>query len=336
MPLSQTRKIIIGAIIGVSAFCALFLWQGVETVGTLLTQGGLALLFVCLFAPVEQWLASEGWRVLFPRCRRPTTIRTVLASWMGSAVNTLLPVATIGGELAKTRIVIRHGQPTGPTVAIMFVDKTAQALAVALWGVSGALMLAVTVGDIAVVSSALAGVGLLLLGIAIFALLQKQGVLGTSVSRFLERFGLDQEFRWRGGLESMDDAFCELYKDRFRLTVAVSLRIVQRVFLVGEVVLVGFLVGLPIGFVDAIILKGIIGALRGASFAVPGGIGIQEGGYVAIGALLGHPADLMLVVSLATRIREILPSIPMLILWQMTEARKLLGIDRSDASKDAL
>ena len=336
MPLSQTRKFFIGAIIGVSAFFALFLWQGFETVGTLIGQGSLALLFVCFFAPVEQWLASEGWRVLFPHGRRPKTIRTLLASWMGSAVNTLLPVATIGGELAKTRIVIRYGQPTGPTVAIMFVDKTTQALAVALWGVFGVLMLAITVGDIAVVLSALAGVGLLMLAITIFALLQKQGVLGTSASRVLERLGLDRQLRWRGGLESMDEAFRELYEDRVRLTAAVSLRFVQRVFLVGEVVLVGFLVGLPIGFVDAIILKGIIGALRGASFVVPGGIGIQEGGYVAIGALLGHPADLMLVVSLATRIREILPSIPVLILWQMTEARKLLGIDRSEASKDAL
>ena len=324
MPLSQTRKIIIGTIIGVSAFCALFLWQGVETVGSLLAQGGLALMLVCLFSPVEQWLASEGWRVLFPRGRRPTTMRTFLASWMGSAVNTLLPVATIGGELAKTRILIRHGQPAGPTVAIMFVDKTAQALAVALWGVFGVLMLAPTVGDFAVVSSARAGAALLLLGIAIFALLQKKGVLGNSASRLLERLRLDRELRWRGGLESMDEAFRELYKDRFRLTAAVCWRIVQRSFLVGEVVLVGFLIGVQIGFVEAIILKGIIGALRGASFAVPGGLGIQEGGYVAVGALLGHPADLMLVVSLATRIREILPSIPMLILWQVTEARKLL------------
>ena len=336
MPLSQTRKIIIGTIIGVSAFCALFLWQGVETVGSLLAQGGLALMLVCLFSPVEQWLASEGWRVLFPRGRRPTTMRIFLASWMGSAVNTLLPVATIGGELAKTRILIRNGQPTGPTVAIMFVDKTAQAFAVALWGVFGVLMLAVNVGDIVVASSAFLGACLLLLGIIIFALLQKQGVLGTLASRILEHLGLDRELRWRGRLESMDDAFRELYQDRFRLIAAVSWRIVQRVFLVGEVVLVGFLVGLPIGLVEAVILKGIIGALRGASFAVPGGVGIQEGGYVAIGALLGHPADLMLVVSLATRIREILPSIPMLILWQMTEARKLLGIDRSEASKDAL
>ena len=293
-------------------------------------------MLVCLFSPVEQWLASEGWRVLFPRGHRPTTVRTFLASWMGSAVNTLLPVATIGGELAKTRILIRHGQPAGPTVAIMFVDKTAQALAVALWGVFGVLMLALTVGDVAVVSSALAGAALLLLGIAIFALLQKKGVLGNSASRLLERLGIDRELRWRGGLESMDEAFRELYKDRFRLTAAVCWRIVQRIFLVGEVILVGFLVGAQIGFVEAIILKGIIGALRGASFAVPGGLGIQEGGYVAVGALLGHPADLMLVVSLATRIREILPSIPMLILWQVIEARKLLGTQQSETPKDAL
>ena len=129
MPLSQTRKIIIGTIIGVSAFCALFLWQGVEAVGTLLGQGGLPLLFVCLFAPVEQWLASEGWRVLFPRGRRPQKYARYWHHGWGR--RSIRPPR--GDDRRRTREDANphsNGQPTGPTVAIMFVDKTAQALAV--------------------------------------------------------------------------------------------------------------------------------------------------------------------------------------------------------------
>ena len=72
-----------------------------------------------------------------------------------------------------------------------------------------------------------------------------------------------------------------------------------------------------------ILLKGLINAIRGVSFAVPAGLGLQEGGYIALGALLGMPADFMLALSLATRVRELAPSIPLLIAWQQVEGRAL-------------
>ncbi len=68
-------------------------------------------------------------------------------------------------------------------------------------------------------------------------------------------------------------------------------------------------------------IKGLVDGLRGVSFAVPAGIGVQEGGYIGIGILLGMPAELMLAISLATRVREIVPNIPFLIAWQHAEGR---------------
>ena len=78
-----------------------------------------------------------------------------------------------------------------------------------------------------------------------FALLQKKECWEFSKPLWSASVGSGVEMAWR--LESMDDAFRELYQDRFRLTAAVCWRIVQRVFLVGEVVR-GILVGVQIGW----------------------------------------------------------------------------------------
>ena len=63
--------------------------------------------------------------------------------------------------------------------------------------------------------------------------------------------------------------------------------------------------------------------LRGAAFFVPGGWGFQEGGFIVFGGLVGFPADFMLAVSLATRGRELLVSVPGLLAWQHIEGRSL-------------
>jgi uncharacterized membrane protein YbhN (UPF0104 family) len=126
-----------------------------------------------------------------------------------------------------------------------------------------------------------------------------------------------------GNAEAMDRAVREIYRRPGSLLTACALRLSVRVILVGEVMLAGHLMGHPIGLSEAVMLKGLVIALRGISFAVPAGLGIQEAGYVAIGALIGLPADLMIATSLFTRVREILPSIPFLVLWQHTEGKAL-------------
>jgi len=106
------------------------------------------------------------------------------------------------------------------------------------------------------------------------------------------------------------------------LTAALALRLIGRASHVVEIVLIAALMGHPVDPGQAVVISGLVYAVRAMSFAVPGRIGIQEGGYVGVGALLGLPAALMLSMSLATRLREILPSIPLLLAWQHGEARR--------------
>ena len=77
--------------------------------------------------------------------------------------------------------------------------------------------------------------------------------------------------------------------------------------------------GIPGGFLQAIVLEGVAQGVRSAMFFVPGALGIQEGGYVVVGRLLGIPAEMGLALALIRRVRELAFGIPGLIAWQIIE-----------------
>ena len=64
-------------------------------------------------------------------------------------------------------------------------------------------------------------------------------------------------------------------------------------------------------------------AARSAGFMVPGGLGIQEGGFLLIGSHIGLTPELALSLSLIKRGRELIIGIPGLIAWQIAEGRGL-------------
>ncbi|MDB3953012.1 lysylphosphatidylglycerol synthase domain-containing protein [Alphaproteobacteria bacterium] len=316
-------KSLIGLFIGISLVGFLVAWQGLEAVSQQFAVGGWSILLVCFFAIPSFYLSGEAWRCLFPKEHRPPITHTFLASSMGTAINILLPVASIGGEVAKARILALWSHSGKHAVSTVVVDKTAQAIVILIWGITGTVMLATLVNEPTVVKGAIIGAILLALGIIGFVFFQHSGSMS-----FLARFGakIGGAEKWRGIIANADevDKFIrEIYRRPFSVLAACSLRLSIRIILVGEVVLAGHLLGFPIGFGEALMLKGLVIALRGLSFAIPAGLGIQEGGYIAIGALIGLPPDLMIATSLITRVREVLPSIPFLLLWQHTEGRAL-------------
>lgn len=317
----MSSKSAIGLLTGLAIIGGLAIWQGMERVMDLLSQAGLAMLWLSLFAVPEQVLNSEAWRLLFPSGRRPGMVRTQLASWMGAAVNSLLPVATIGGEVVKARVLTLWGYPGVDAIATTVVDKTAQAITILLWGVMGIIVMTRVVDDSTVLWSAVSGAVLLALGIAGFIGVQLMGGV-SAFARGAAKVGKSERQRdMIGGASELDEAIRALYRRPGAIIGAALIRLAARVLMVGQVVLAAWLMGSEVTWEQAVMLEGLVMALRGVSFAIPAGLGVQEGGYVAVGALVGLPADLMMAVSLATRLREIVPMIPFLFLWQHTEGR---------------
>jgi len=91
----------------------------------------------------------------------------------------------------------------------------------------------------------------------------------------------------------------------------------------GEIWIALHALDLHATFVNALILQSMVLTIRSAAFAVPGGLGVQEGGYLFVGNLLGIPGDAAFALSLIARVRELALGIPGLISWQVIEARRL-------------
>jgi putative membrane protein len=313
----------IGLLIGLSLIAGLLVWSGVGQVMAILAAAGGSLLLVTLLAPPEIWAGSEAWRRLFGAQHRPTAWHAFQASWMGVSVNTLLPVATVGGEVVKARVLTLAGTSVVDAAAATIVDKTVQAIVTLLWGIVGLLVLGSLAPDQDIVVAGMIGAGLLALGIVGFILVQLSGsvtFLARLSKRVLRRLsGANTE----DSAARFDRAIRAIYRRPGALLAALGLRLGGQAWLVSEILLTTYLLGQAIGFEEALMLRALISAVRGLSFAIPAGLGLQEGAYIALGALIGLPADMMLALSLASRLREIIPSLPGLLLWQQLEGRRL-------------
>jgi uncharacterized membrane protein YbhN (UPF0104 family) len=77
--------------------------------------------------------------------------------------------------------------------------------------------------------------------------------------------------------------------------------------------------GVPVGFRDATIIESLGQAFRAVGFAVPGGLGVQEGGVLLICTLLGIGPQTAIELSLLRRIRELALGVPALTAWYWIE-----------------
>ncbi len=310
----------IGLIIGLGAVIALVVWQGVAAIFDILAGAGWGILLVALFIPPDMLLRVASFQLLFPPDRRPRLADNFFAMWIGTSVNFLLPVATVGGEFVKARILTLRSVRGVDAVASVVVDKTVQALSILLWAVIGTAVLAtVAPPDEPMVAAAIIGASLLACGIAGFVAVQYAGALGK-LAKPAGR--VSSTGKWQSlieGAADLDAAIRALYNRPGTIVLSTLLRLGKRALMGGEVWLVAWLLGYPISLGEAVMLNSLAVALRSAAFVVPGGYGVQEGGYIVVGALIGLPADVMLAISLATRLGELIEGVPGLAAWQITE-----------------
>ena len=69
----------------------------------------------------------------------------------------------------------------------------------------------------------------------------------------------------------------------------------------------------------ALAIESLAASARGAAFVVPGGIGVQEGALVAVGAAFGVAAPTALALGIIKRGRELLVGAPAIVAWAIAE-----------------
>jgi putative membrane protein len=323
----------------ITGFCGfllvvyLIIASGVRDVGHAMLLIGWWLIPITLFHLVPLVFSALAWRNLLPTSSRLDTLGIIRIRWIRESINSLLPVSSIGGEVAGVRLVQLRGVPGAQAAASMVVDVTvgaASQLVFVLLGVGLLLMYSTERNALLVAWAVLIGIAVLSAAIAGFVISQHRGLFVGSAKvtrRLLPERWLSA---WVAGASAIDDAVVAAYRTPSRILRANALHLMGWAARAGEIWLLMQALGQPFGIIDAFILESLGTGVRAATFMVPGGLGALEGSFVLFGGLFGLSAETALAISLSKRVRELALGLPGLFYWHWIEGHYLL---RRNAAK---
>jgi putative membrane protein len=304
--------------IGVLLFIGLLASQGLAAIIGTLALAGWGLLWVALFHLLPLALDAAGIRVLFEEtavgARPRASMRdALLTRWAGESANSLMPGGQIGGPVLMARHLAQRGLALKDAAAAITVNTTLQTFAQIAFALLGVALLGVQASHIsqhALRVSSLIASGLLAIQVGGFYWMQRRGFF-SKVMRAATRFAGKRDWsQWMSQAEAIDTAVQRTYGRGGPVAACFVLNLVGWLVGTGEVYLILQLIHHPVGWLDALLLESLGQAIRGAAFAIPGALGVQEGGYLLLAPLVGLPPDAGLALSLAKRARELLLGLP--------------------------
>ena len=311
---------------GVALFVAVLVSQGVPAVVSALALAGWGLLLVALFHLVPLVLDAAAIWVLFQRGAARGSLRhALLARWVGESANSLMPAGQIGGPLFMARHLTQQGSSVHDAAAAIIVSTTLQTVAQILFALMGVTLLGAQAGHLsehALRSASLIASGVLAVQVAGFYLLQRRGLF-SKIMRAGARFAGKRDWsRWVSHAQAIDRSVEATYGRAGPVAASFLLSLIGWLVGTGEVFLILQLLNNPVSWVNALLLESLGQAIRGAAFAVPGALGVQEGGYLLLAPLAGLPPDMALALSLAKRTREIILGLPGLLYLRLSKSSR--------------
>jgi uncharacterized protein (TIRG00374 family) len=226
----------------------------------------------------------------------------------GEAINSVTPTAAVGGEPVKAHLLRGWGVPTSDSLASIVIAKTALTVSQSLFIVLGVAALCVD-WDRPGVGIGLASLLLVATGVFTMALVRLQRRRPVTMawgwarrlaprSRLLARF--------ETSAHAIDDRLAQFYHlEPGAFWRASGWHLAGWLFGVTEVFLIMYLIGQPVTWLDALVVEALSQPIRAAAVVIPGGLGTQEWGGVALGRLLGMSEDEAATLWLLKRGREL-------------------------------
>jgi putative membrane protein len=306
---------------GLALAAGLVFYEGLDRVLGALGAVGWGFALMLGVHLVQMAATAIGWRCFIPGPRPQPVAELFVFRWIRDGVNGLLPVAQIGGEIVAARLLTFRGVRGDVAGASVVLDMTVEVATQLLFTLIGVLLLALDGRG----GSTLANLvmGLLLAAVVFVAFIAAQRL---GLFRLIER-QLDRVIKHTGwtaldGMRGIDDAIQKLHGDARALLESAGWHFFAWLLGGVEVWVALYFMGVHIDAGEALIIESLGQAARSMAFAVPGGYGVQEGGIMLIGSMLGVPADAGLALALAKRLREIVLGAPSLAVWQYIEGRR--------------
>lgn len=287
---------------------------GLRDTADLVARGLPIVPLTLLIGAAQLALAGLAWGALLGQ-RLPVWL-LVRARWVREAVNSILPVASLGGSVVGARLLARAGGvPVPEAGASAAADVTGEAIAQFLF-LLAALLLASTLPHAPFRPMAI----LLPVGAAVAALVLAQA-LGAIA--WLERLAMRVlPARLAVALAGIDDRLRAIYAAPWRMAGNIGWNFLSWSVGALEVVVLLKALGHPVPWRASYAIEGLGIVARSLGFALPAGIGAQETGFVLAGMLFGVPREVALALSVLKRVREVISGIAGLGYWQWREWRE--------------
>jgi len=309
---------------GAALFTFLLVRQGAAQVVAAFASAGwwIAVVAIYHFA-VPLLLDTLSWWAVFPKPERLPVWQLFWMRWIGESVSTLVPSASVGGDVVRARLAALRGASIRTAAASVLVDITLGVFVQIVFTLLGLALIVTATGHQGFVRPTLIGAVIGVLAIIGFYVVQRLGMfrfIGKMISR------LAKADDWHSLVHSgqtLDESIRRLYMWRRGVIGCCVWTATSLIFGSGEIWIALHALGLRATLVNALILQSVVLTIRSAMFPVPGALGVQEGGYVVIGNLLGIPGDAAFALSLIARVRELILGIPGLVAWQWIEASRV-------------
>ncbi len=314
-------------LVGLAVAIALILRSGAAQIFELLSRASWSLLWLVPLRTMPILLDATGWQVLLPVGVRLRTLFGIAC--IREAINRLLPVANVGGEVVGVGLLARTGVDLSIATASVVVEVLMTLISQYLFVALGVVCILELTGEVALTEDLAILLAASLPVIVLLVALMRYGSVFDWLRRLGARLiggvnavtGANASIGFGSGAAGIDAAIRASCRAHGRLVRSIAWQFAGLLSGTVETWLALRWIGHPIGVVEAIALESLTQAVRNFVFLVPAGVGVQEASLVGLGHVLGIAPDVALALSLAKRMREILFGVPALIAWQWTFGR---------------
>ena len=310
---------------GVAGLC-LAAWllhtYGFGQVAALLGRAGwLGLAGVVAVHLLQVAASAAGWRSMSASvARRPGMAAYGALRLVREGVNNLLPVAQIGGPVVAARLLQRRGMKLPQAVATTVADLTLEMVTQILFTLFGLGLMLLLVGGGGVARYAVTGL-LAASGVAAAFLGAQWFGMGRVAETAMLRLGGLFGWAGTGQVAGLHDALRGCYARPRPVLEGAAWHMVSWLLGGAEVCLALHFLGHDVGLGAGMVIESLGQALKAAGFAVPGALGVQEGGYIVLCGLFQLSPEVGIALSLVKRLREVALGLPALALWHRLERR---------------
>ena len=308
---------------GVILAVVLSVHAGVDAIGQALAAvGAWRLALICVIQVASLAMCAAGWWVV----AGGTSLSACMAArWIRDGATNLFGFIPAIGEAISARALSVIGAATaGAATASTIVDVAVEALAQAVYTLIG---LGLLMPHLNIVQAQhwtiVAGIALLPV-LLMFAISRHRGALHFA-EKIGEKLASGLGLKSETGPLNLADAVHRIYLLRGRVAAAGALHLIAWLMSAVQVWVAAAALAHPLGILDSVALASLVSAARSAFFVVPWAAGVQEGGFLLVGAALGMDASSAIALSLVLRARDVIVGAPAVFLWYAAEGRRRLS-----------